>query len=189
MSEPCEICASEICERTYPLSGTICNPCTTATTYNQEQDQDEDQDEDQGSRPTSVVPGPGCNEDGPELRRLEDAHRAGKLQSVEVQLGPMPAHAGLVMREIAEDMQLRMGLRRAVGDDRPLPYAVSEAVRAGIAKDKPTASRAIAALVRAGVIDHVGKLPALKPGLDGTKLYAPPLPAVRALPSAERRTA
>ena len=78
------------------------------------------------------------------------------------------------MRAIGADIALRIGLRRAVGDDRPLPYASSEAVCAGLAKDKPTASRAIRALVRAGVIEHVGQLPPLRPGLDGTKLYAPP---------------
>ncbi|MDP1857211.1 MAG: hypothetical protein Q8K82_00990 [Gemmatimonadaceae bacterium] len=86
----------------------------------------------------------------------------------------MPAHAGQVMRAMGAHIRLLMGLRRAAGDYRPLPYALSEAVRAGVAKDKPTASRARASLVDGKVIAHVGQLPPLRPGLDGTKLYAPP---------------
>jgi len=71
-----------------------------------------------------------------------------------------------------------MGLRLAAGDDRPLPYATSMAVKAGLVADQGTASAVIRALVRFRVIDHVGRLSPLRPGLDGTKLYAPP-PAER----------
>ena len=136
------------------------------------------------------MPGPGCNADAPtrarvlvvkpkddnqpEMHRLLDAHDAGELEPHDVQLGKMPPHAGPIMHAIAADMRLRMGLRRAVGDDRPLPYATSEAVRNKLAKDKATASNAIGGLVRAGVIQHVGQLKPRRPGWDGTKLYAPP---------------
>ena len=44
-----------------------------------------------------------------------------------------------------------LGLRLAVGDDRPLPYASSMAVKAGLVADKRTASNALNALVRGGV--------------------------------------
>ncbi len=81
------------------------------------------------------------------------------------------------MRAMADHMRLLMGLRRAANDYRPLPYALSEAVRAGFAKDKATASRARAALVDAKVIAPAGQLPPLRPGRDGTKLYVPPASA------------
>jgi hypothetical protein len=78
------------------------------------------------------------------------------------------------MIAVAEHMRLLMGLRRAMGDDRPLPYATSMAVRYGVAPNKGTASNALRALVKCGVVEHVGSLPPLRPGIDGTKLYAPP---------------
>jgi hypothetical protein len=78
------------------------------------------------------------------------------------------------MNAIAEHMRLLMGLRLALGDDRPLPYATSMAVRYRVAPDKGTASKALRSLVKFGVIDEVGALPPLRKGIDGTKLYAPP---------------
>jgi hypothetical protein len=82
--------------------------------------------------------------------------------------------AGAVMVAVAEHMRLLMGLRLALGEDRPLPYAASMPVRAGITDDKGTASKTIRALAQCGVVEHVGSLPPLRPGIDGTKLYAPP---------------
>jgi hypothetical protein len=67
-----------------------------------------------------------------------------------------------------------MGLRLALGDDRPLPYAVSLPVRAGIVADSGVASQTIRRLVKFKVVDHVGSLRPLRPGSPGTKLYAPP---------------
>jgi hypothetical protein len=52
-------------------------------------------------------------------------------------------------------MRIRWGLRSAVLEDRPLPYAASEAVRAGYTDDKRIASRAIDQLERRGLIHHV----------------------------------
>lgn len=183
----------DVCNRNFPLHGTTCVPCQrgpqqisdaspvqTITTTNYENNNNQAQVQNQGQEhhPPESEPGPdpGCGpdtEDAPELRLLEAAWRAGKLQPVPIQLGELPPHAGPVMRHIAEHLRLRMGLRLAVGDDRPLPYALSEAVNAGLATDKAAASRALAALVRARVIDHVGALQGRR-GLDGTKLYAPP---------------
>ena len=141
---------------------------------NNNQDQDEVQDQVQALTPSSRPPSPGCClDDGPDLHRLKRAWREKQLDPVDVPLGEMPPWAGSVMRAVAEDMQILMGLRAAAGDDRPLPYALSMAVSAGAAKDKPAASRAINALVRAGVIDYAGSLPPRGTG-SGTKMYRPP---------------
>jgi hypothetical protein len=80
------------------------------------------------------------------------------------------------MREVADHMRLLMGLRYAVEDFRPLPYAASMPVRAGIVPDKGAANKAIRALVRFGVVRHVKEhdLRPLKPGFDGTRVFAPP---------------
>jgi len=113
----------------------------------------------------------------PELRQLEEHHRAGRLHPVPVRLGRMPDDATPLMRAIADHMATRMGLRLAVDDDWPLPYATTEAIRAGFATNAAQVSRAIARLVRAGVIRHVGSLPRRRGGPpEGTKLYAPGAP-------------
>jgi len=172
-----------ICHTSYPLNGTVCHPCTTRTPYKQEQEQEKEKEQGlSGDELPSVMqcPPPACKEqdrdddDGPDMYRLEEAYERGQLVPVPVALGAMPPGAGRVMRRIAEHMRLRMGLRLAVGDSRALPYAVSQAVTAGLAKDAATASRAIRALVRAGVFEYVGSLKPLRPGRDGTKLFAPP---------------
>lgn len=141
----------------------------------------QDQDQDQAVSPY-LPPGPCGNSHGPLVVTEEPTwldvalseYRAGKLIPVEVELGEMPSSAGAVMVAVATHMRLLMGLRLALGDDRPLPYAASLPVRAGLARDKGTASKAIRQLVGFGVVRHVGQLPPLRPGQDGTKLYAPP---------------
>ena len=144
------------------------------------------------SPPTSGVPsprpgpGPGVHlQEGrlgetPELYDLIVEHDRGRLQPVDVTLGAMPLNAGWLMREIAKDMRLLMGLRLAVEEDRPLPYAASFAARrVGLGGDKRRASRAIRALVRTGVVEEAGALPRQAGGPpDGTKLYAAPRLAV-----------
>ncbi len=102
------------------------------------------------------------------------AHDADELQPEAVELGPMPPGSGRLMRAVVADMRLCMGLRLAVGDERPLPYSASFAVRRGVAPDKPAASKLLGRLVRSGVFAHVGNLPPRRPGIDGTKLYASP---------------
>jgi hypothetical protein len=177
----CDICGEP---RRELVQGTRCLECyglapegvEAAGNYTQAQAQAQAQGEDKAQTPSlGAPPEPGCNSDGgPELRRLMELHRDGQLEPVDVRLGEMPPHAGTVMRNIADHWRLLMGLRRQVGDGRPLPYARSMAVNAGLANDLGTASNAINALVRAGVVEHVGSLPPTRPGLDGTKLYAPP---------------
>src|SRR5205085_2462966 len=129
------------------------------TSSHQDQDQDQDEGQDQVRAPAerpNGPPGPGGIsdglDDGPELYRLEQAWRARELEPVDVVLGKLPPHAGVVMRNIADHMRLLMGLRLAVGDDRPLPYAASLAVKAGYAADKGTAGVALNSLVRGGVV-------------------------------------
>jgi len=124
------------------------------------------------------VPAPAGSKEPTELELLISEHRAGRLQPADVKLGELPAAAGTAQRAVAEHIRWLMGLRLAFGDTRPLPYATSMAVKAGLVADQGTASAVIRALVRFGVIEHVGQLPPLRPGLDGTKLYAPPAAGV-----------
>jgi hypothetical protein len=109
-----------------------------------------------------------------ELELMLDAHARGALVPVEVELGPLPPRAGETMHAIAEHMRLLMGLRLAFGETRPLPYATSVPVEAGIVATKGEASRVIRQLVRHGVVRHAGSLPPMRPGLNGTKVYEPP---------------
>ena len=120
------------------------------------------------------APAPAGSKEPTELELLISEHRAGRLQPADVKLGELPAAAGTAQRAVADHIRWLMGLRLAVGDDRPLPYATSMAVKAGLVADQGTASAVIRALVRFRVIDYVGALRPLRPGLDGTKLYAPP---------------
>jgi hypothetical protein len=142
---------------------------------NYHQDQDQDQDHDQGSYPPSSTPlGLGGRAEPSDLEIAIAEHHDGKLHPIDVPLGPMPSTAGPVMRSVADHMRLLMGLRAALGEHRPLPYACSMAVREGLAPDKGTASKAIRSLVKFGVVRYVGTLkPRGKP--DGVKLYAPPV--------------
>jgi hypothetical protein len=109
----------------------------------------------------------------PQVRALLGLHAAGELEPVPVELGPMPPNATPAMRAIAADIALRIGLRLAEGDDRPLPYSRSEAVRAGFVRTEQGASYVLRRLTEAGVIQHVGNLPR-RGRPRGTKLYAPP---------------
>jgi hypothetical protein len=138
-------------------------------------------------------PGPGVtfdSEEGAELWGLIRDYDERRLEPIEIALGRLPevgasAHCpngGQVvvtsaMHEVATDLRLLIGLRLAVNEDRPLPYAASLCVsRCKLVRDKRHASKVLRALVRLGVVEHVGSLPARGKG-DGTKLYAPPLPA------------
>ena len=109
------------------------------------------------------------------MRALLALYEQGQIEPKLVRLGALPDDASPAMRGIADDIALRMGLRLAVDDERPLPYATSEAVRAGLCIHRMQASRAIGKLVLAGVIENAGCLPR-RPGgpPNGTKLYAPP---------------
>ncbi len=113
-------------------------------------------------------------------------YESGKLKPLPVELGEMPSRAGRVHHEIAEHMRLLMGLRRAAGDERPLPYAVSVPVTAGFVSDAGNASAAIRGLVRMGVVEHVGEMQRMPGRRLGTKLYAPPGTFVPEPPKVER---
>lgn len=110
----------------------------------------------------------------PELLRLLEKHEAGRLDPAEVRLGKMPADATLDMRMVAEDMRLLMGLRLAVGQPEPLPYATPFACERLGWDDPVRASRALRRLCDAGVIHFAGSLPR-RGKRDGTKTYEPPL--------------
>ena len=108
------------------------------------------------------------------MRELLEDYRAGRLRPVPIQLGPMPAHARPRHRAIAADIALRIGLMRADGDDRPLPYACSEAVREGHVENARQANDAIQWLMRHGVIAGAGVLQR-RPGMRyGTRRFTPP---------------
>ena len=165
----------EKCDKNYPLPpATVCVPCLN---HKQEKGEDEGKGKVQDNHPLTAIPAPtpscGSDDEGPQLYRLEQAYREGLLEPVDVQLGPMPVTARHVMKGIAKHMQRLMGLRWAVGNFEPLPYACSMAVREGITNDPAAASRAITELVQAGVIEYAGSLKP-RPPRTGTKTYSPP---------------
>jgi hypothetical protein len=122
--------------------------------------------------------GPVGTRDEPELRLLLAEHKAGRLDPAEVELGELPADATIDMHRVAGDMRLLMGLRLAVCEDRPLPYATTFAAeRLGWGTNCSRASRAIHRLCDARVIEYAGSLPPRGDKGDGTKTYAPPLVA------------
>jgi hypothetical protein len=90
-----------------------------------------------------------------------------------VRLGKLRSNATDAMRAIAGDIELRLGLLLREGVTRALPYATSEAVRAGHVATKGGASYALQRLVDEGVIVCVGEMPKLGKG-NGTKLFVPP---------------
>jgi hypothetical protein len=90
-----------------------------------------------------------------------------------VRLGPLPDDATLAMRNLAEDIALRLGLLLAEGVTRALPYATSEAVRFGHVTAKSSASYLLHRLEDADVIRCVGEMPLRGKG-NGTKLFVPP---------------
>lgn len=108
------------------------------------------------------------------LAELEERCRRDEMIPVPVELGPLPERAGRVMREIAADIEWLIGVRLAAGYPLELPYSVSMAVARGWATDPSTASKALRTLVRLGVVRSAGTLAPQRPGLTGTKLYAPP---------------
>src|SRR3954451_8869692 len=102
----------------YTPMGSLCAPCHAGEPYTQAEAKAKAKDEEKAQVTLSSAtptPKPGCNsDDGPELWRLLQAANPGQLEPVDVELGPLPPHAGSVMRGIAEHMRLLMGLRQAV---------------------------------------------------------------------------
>ena len=141
---------------------------------------DKDNDSGKGVRALRVVasPGPGNTtpKEEPELLGLIRDHDRGELEPVDVPLGELPADASPAMRRVAEDIRLLIGLRLAVDEDRPLPYATRFcAERCGL-RHHTQASRVLRQLVEAGVVEPAGAMPARGKG-DGTKLYQAPMAA------------
>jgi hypothetical protein len=100
------------------------------------------------------------------------AYRAGLLEPADDHLGELPPDATSDMRAVAVDMRLLLGLRRAVGEKRPLAYSCRFAAdRCGLTKE--AASRTIRALEAAGVVDCVDEAPS-RGRRRGLKLYAAP---------------
>jgi hypothetical protein len=145
---------------------TLCDDCASRATNHAE-----------GSLQSAVSgpgPGPGTRErDLPLVYELLGLWRAGKIKPVPVRLGRLPEHATEPMRLIADDIALRLGLLLAEGVTRALPYARSEAVRAGYIQTKGGASYALRRLVDEDVIRCVGEMPKLGKG-NGTGLFVPP---------------
>lgn len=134
--------------------------------------------------PGCAVPGPGPGPGGigaekPEIYGLIADHEAGKLTPIEVRLGELPASVTGDMRRIAHDLRTLMGLRLAVGEDRPVPYASRWAAERMGWKDHRRAARALRRLCKAGVVRYAGSMPARGKG-DGTRTYASPPLAVDA---------
>jgi putative DNA primase/helicase len=109
------------------------------------------------------------------IQSLLAEYEAGRLTPANVPLGELPIDVTDDARLVAEHMQLLIGLRAAVCEDRPLPYSARWAAkRLGWGTNHRRASRAIRSLCVAGVIDDAEPMPARgKP--NGTKTYAPPL--------------
>jgi hypothetical protein len=121
-------------------------------------------------------PGPGVTpedaDEEPELYGLLREHAAGRLAPLPVCLGDMPPTASPTMKRVAGDIALCLGLRWAVDDHRPLPYAAAFCATRNGLRDKRHASRVLRKLTRAGVIYAAGKMPRT-----GTRLFEAPLGA------------
>ena len=116
--------------------------------------------------------------------KLLEQHRDGLLEPVDLGI-EIPTHAPADAKALAEDLALLLGLRAAVGDTRPLPYATKWAcARLNWGERPARASRALKWLCDNGVIHHAENLPPKSGVRDGTKCYlAGPL---RAAPSVAR---
>jgi hypothetical protein len=111
----------------------------------------------------------------PSIDELERRNRIGELTPIDVALGEMPADADADMLEIARDLRVLFGLRRAARDQRPMIYSARWAARRMNWKDHMRAHKAIRRLVEAGVIDRVGTLAPHGEQRRGAALYAPPV--------------
>ncbi len=119
----------------------------------------------------------------PELYDLLDAYERGELQPEPVQLGQLPARAGEDDRRVASDIALSIGLRRADGETRPLPYAERFcAARMGWDGEagRERARRVLRRLVRWGVIDRAGEMQRRPDMPRGTMTYTAPSPPAAA---------
>jgi hypothetical protein len=153
-----------------------------------EQEEEQERQQEQADLPyvPSVPdPAPVPVHSEPEMRVLLAQHRAGIAPCVPVEMPALPLDAPPLAVAIYEVMALRWSLRlgAAMPDDRPLPYATTEAVRAGLCEHPGQASRAIHWLEDHGLIWSPGSMPPRgKP--DGTRTFLPGSKPSGALPHA-----
>jgi hypothetical protein len=88
--------------------------------------------------------------------QLLAAHELGALNPVEIRMS-LPPRARRIMRAVGEDLELLFGLRLAVLDKRPLPYAAGLAARR-LGEDKRNVGRALRSLTAYGAIGRAGTL-------------------------------
>ena len=91
---------------------------------------------------------------GQDEREREQRFRAGTLRPVVVRHRPLPDDASRRTRAALAYFCQRVGLRLADGEDRPLPFARNELVRARIVDHLEQASRELRRLVRWGVLEE-----------------------------------
>ncbi len=108
----------------------------------------------------------------PEVEELLEQYRAGTLSPVRVELPPLPPSASEPMRQVADFYALVAGLRRAVCDERDVPFAGRWVARHTGLPER-SAFRVIIALAGSGIIERTGRLEPLLDRREGTALYAP----------------
>ena len=136
---------------------------------------------------------PPCNR--PELYELIDLNERGEIEPAPVTLGKLPERATRDDKRVAADIAFLIGLRRADGDLRPLPYATRFCCRRmGWPENQPMrASRVLKRLERWGVVEYTASLGPRQGMAYRTRCYEPPLPAatlqesVAASPAVTRR--
>ncbi len=116
------------------------------------------------------------------MRSLVEQHEAGEIGPALVKMPALPPETPVLARRIFEDMARRWGLRLGQLDDRPLPYATTEAVRAGFCRHPTQASRAIHWLEARGSIWSPGSMPRQPGKPDGTRTFLPGAKPAGALP-------
>jgi hypothetical protein len=121
-----------------------------------------------------------------DLYELIDSYESGQLAPTSVHLGKLPRMAPENERLVAADIALLIGLRRAVGETRPLIYSrgfLCERMGWDKGHSKSTADRILKRLLRWGVVERGPDLP----GQHGERswwTYVPPTQAIRGLPDA-----
>lgn len=125
--------------------------------------------EDAEGEPDPVPDGEGPEGEVEELLRLADA---GELAPLRVELPPLPPNAPVGVVAVAEFYAQVLGLRRAVLDERDVPFS-GRWVAKHVGLPSRSVYRILDALDAAGVIVKTGVMPRLRGHLHGTALYAP----------------
>jgi hypothetical protein len=99
-------------------------------------------------------------------------HERGAINPEPVALD-LPTGTPSTVARVADDVALLIGLRLAVGDSRPLPYAVRWRAR-DLGLSPATVGRALVSLVSIGALDRGEPMPPLPGRSKGTATYLPP---------------